>query len=119
MNGMQKKTSRYTVRIDGYTRFCLSAIVVLLAVLIVGLWAEGPVSSVPDAAGAAKVLPSRSTLNLLDARSQRAAMLSAAQETNRKLGKIIDLLKSGDIRVSVVDADKEKKVIGNGNVPKK
>ena len=121
MNDMQEKTGGFTVRIDGYTRFCLSAIVVLLTVLIIGLWAEGPIPGIPDADGAIVKAPrsGSSTLNLLDARSQRAAMLNAARETNRKLDKIVDLLKSGNIRVSIVEAGKEKKAANDVHKPPK
>ena len=111
MNGKQERTGSNTVRIDGYTRFCLSAIVVLLAVLIVGLWAEGPISPIPDAVGAsaAKTPP-----NVLpNAGAQRLAMIKAIGATNDKLDKIIVLLKSGEIRVGLVEEGEEKKVSGN------
>ncbi len=121
MNLTQEKKVGCTVRIDGYTRFCLSAIMVLLAVLIIGLWAEGPISGVPDAAGAgAREASSGRHTILLDARAQRVAMLKAAQETNKKLDKIVDLLKSGNIRVSLVEPGKGKKVANNvRKLPKK
>ena len=118
MNLTQEKTGGFTVRIDGYTRFCLSAIVVLLAVLIIGLWAEGPISPVPDAAGA-DVSKTPSGI-LPNAGAQRLAMIKAIGATNDKLDKIINLLKSGNIRVCLVEADKEKKVPGNVHkLPKK
>ncbi len=108
MNAMNERTEVRTVRIDGYTRFCLSAIVVLLAILIVGLWAEGPISPIPDAAGAGV---SKSPSGILpNAGAQRMDMIKAIGVTNNKLDKIVDLLKSGDTRVSIVDAEKEKKV---------
>jgi hypothetical protein len=121
MNDYRKTAEVATVHVDGYTRFCLSAIVVLLTVLIVGLWANGPVSDVSDASAAVKSPKSgSSTLNLLDARAQRVGTLKAAQKTNRQLDKIITLLKSGDIRVSIADAGKKKEEPKNARkLPKK
>lgn len=121
MNDYKKPAEITTVHIDGYTRFCLSAIVVLLTVLIVGLWANGPASDVSDASAAAKApKSSSSTLNLLDARAQRVGTLKAAQKTNKQLDQIIALLKSGEIRVSVAEAGKKKEGLKNARkLPKK
>ncbi|MDY7009238.1 MAG: hypothetical protein SVV80_00595 [Planctomycetota bacterium] len=118
MNGTRERTGGGTVKIDGYTRFCLSAIVVLLAILIVGLWAEGPISPIPDAAGAgvAKTPPDV----LPNAGAQRLAMIKAIGATNDKLDKIIDLLKSGEIRVGLVEEGKGDKAPDNVHkLPKK
>ncbi len=117
MNAMNERTEGRTVRIDGYTRFCLSAIVVLLAILIVGLWAEGPISPIPDAAGA-NVSKTPSGI-LPNAGAQRMDMIKAIGVTNDKLDKIISLLKSGNIRVSLVEAGKEKKVSDDVREPPK
>ena len=38
---MRKQNDDMRVRVDGYTLWCLSAIAVLLAVLIIGLWGPG------------------------------------------------------------------------------
>ncbi len=121
MNDYKKAAEITTVHIDGYTRFCLSAIVVLLTVLIIGLWANGPASDVSDASAAAKApKSSSSTLNLLDARAQRVGTLKAAQKTNKQLDKIIALLKSGEIRVSIADEGKKKEAPKNvRKLPKK
>ena len=121
MNDYKKPADVTTVHIDGYTRFCLSAIVVLLTILIVGLWANGPASDVSDASAAAKESKSgRSTLNLIDARAQRVGTLKAAQKTNKQLDKIIALLKSGEIRVSIAGEGKEKEGLKNARKrPKK
>ena len=115
MNDYKKPADVTTVHVDGYTRFCLSAIVVLLTVLIVGLWANGPASDVSDASAAAKssARSGRSTLNLIDARAQRVGTLKAAQKTNKQLDKIITLLKSGEIRVSIAGEGKEKEGLKN------
>ena len=95
-----------TISIDGYTRFCLTAITVLLTVMVIGLWANDPASTVSDAAAAARkpvVLPSDQTI-LPNAGSQRLAILRATRATNEKLDKIVDLLKSGEIRVVLVES---------------
>ena len=43
--------------IDGYTRFCLTAIMVLLTLLVVGLWSDGPALTGPaDESGQEAVL---------------------------------------------------------------
>ena len=117
MNDYKKPAEITTVHIDGYTRFCLSAIVVLLTVLIVGLWANGPASDVSDASAAAKSPKSNSTLNLIDARAQRVGTMKAAQKTNKQLDEIITLLKSGEIRVAISGEGKGKE--GSKNARKR
>jgi hypothetical protein len=79
------------VRVDGYTRFCLTAIAVLLTVLVVGLWAN--FTPAPPAARAGEVF--------VDPVTQRIEMLSAAKETNNKLDDLLKLLKSGDAKFQV------------------
>lgn len=97
---MPQKKGRNTVVVDGYTRFCLTAIVALLTVLIIGLWATGPASltgariaAADPPAGARQILP--------NAGAQRQQMLQAIQAGNQKLQRIADLLASGKVRVMV------------------
>jgi hypothetical protein len=86
--------------VDNYTRFCLTAIAALLTVLIVMLWVQG-VPSAPSAR--AGDLP-------FDAAANRQAATDAAKETNQKLSDLLDLLKSGQVKVQVVqDGDKHGK----------
>ena len=80
-----------TVRVDGYTRVCLTVIAVLLTVLIVGLWADGPGRS--DEARAAEPF--------LDSSAQRAALLKSQDKTNSKLTELIGLLKSGKAKFTL------------------
>jgi len=96
--------NRATVVVDGYTRFCLTAIVVLLTLLIVGLWAGEPLPTGADSAVAAdrSVLP--------NAGAQRIEMIEAIQGTNRKLDQIMTLLQSGKVRVTLVEAKPAKEV---------
>jgi hypothetical protein len=87
-----KKQERIAVALDGPTRICLWAIAALLTVLAVGLWAEAPVASNATAAEQPRGF---------DAASQRQAILEAQQETNRKLGELIDVLRSGQMKVQL------------------
>ena len=90
------------VKVDGYTRFCLGAIAVLLTVLVIGLWADGTWSSRVTAAD-----------GFMDAGAQRVQMIKVMEEQNTKLGELITLLKSGQAKVQVVDA--EGKPTGGAN----
>ncbi len=86
-----------TVHVDNYTRVCLTIIAVLLTVAIVGMWADRT-PSVPSA---------RAGELFADAAAGRQAQLDATKETNQKLSDLIDLLKSGQVKVQTVsDADK-------------
>ena len=96
------KRREMRVKVDAYTRVCLGAIAVLLAVLVIGLWAEGTWSSRAAAAD-----------GIMDAGSQRMAMIKVLDEQNTKLGELITLLKNGQAKVQVVDA--EGKPVGGAN----
>jgi hypothetical protein len=78
--------------IDGYTRLCLTAIAVLLTVMVIGLWAHTPGPSEATAAEMPRGF---------DAAGQRRSILEAQQETNKKLGELIELLRSGQAKVQV------------------
>ena len=94
---MKSQRLQRQVSVDGYTRFCLGAIVVLLTVLIIGLWADG----VPLARNAAAAEPMRyqprSALEITD-------MVRTQEQTNEKLDQIIRLLESGTAKGQVVQA---------------
>jgi len=81
------------VRVDGYTRMCLTAIAILLTVLIIGLWAR---ETPPP--GAAHAVPP-----VLDPSAQRASITESQDQTNLKLDQLMDLLKSGQVKVQVVE----------------
>jgi len=86
--------------VDAYTRVCLTAIAVLLTVLIVGLWADhAPIAGQAHAKGA-----------FVDSgmQSQLVAMVKAQQKTTAKLDQLIGVLKSGQVKVHVVNADARK-----------
>ncbi len=89
MNNKEQK--KMTVRVDGYTRVCLTAIAVLLTALVIGLWAEIPAS-----------VDARAAEPFLNTSAQREETKKAIDGTNDRLDKIIDLLKSGEIKVQMV-----------------
>jgi hypothetical protein len=86
------------VRTDLYTRFCLTAIAVLLTALVLTLWCELPSGS-PAATAAEPPF---------DAAAQRADMVKAADRTNAKLDELIALLRSGEAKVQVLNAEAKK-----------
>ena len=101
-----RKANYENVRVDGYTRVCLTAIAVLLTVLVIGLWADltGPVR---EARAESKFRDSKAQKALTEGRwgtssAPQQAIARAQQESNLKLDELIKLLKSGEIRVRVV-----------------
>jgi len=88
---MNDKGHNVTVRVDGYTRVCLTAIAVLLTAIVIGLWTE-----IPDPSGAGAAEP------FLNTGAQRADIKKVQEETNNKLDKLITLLKSGEVKVQMV-----------------
>jgi hypothetical protein len=96
--GKERKTManqpNMQVRVDGYTRVCLTAIAVLLTVLICGLWAQR--SPTPQQAQAAQVF-ANSSARLDD-------VVNAQTTTTQKLTELISLMKSGQVKVQVIEA---------------
>ena len=97
---MVRHNRKVQVRVDTYTRVCLTVITVLLTVLIAGLWAEGvptgELASARPPAGRDAKKP------LWDSVSQREALVKEMQQVNRKLEELKALLKSGEAKVTVV-----------------
>ena len=98
---MCREKERIQVRVDAYTRVCLTAIAILLTVLVIGLWTEmpGPTKPVQADPAASKVF--------LDSSAQRKSMIEHQKETNSKLSEIATLLRSGNVKVQVVGAPQE------------
>ena len=94
---MLQQSQKVTVKVDGYTRFCLTAIAILLTVLVIGLWADG-VRPLGEARAAEK---------FLDTGAQRQEMVAAQERVNAKLTELVELLKSGQAKVQIV-ADARK-----------
>lgn len=100
---MQAQAQPSKIMVDGYTRFCLTAIAVLLTVLIVGLWAEGPD---PDRAAAAGARPAEGQAKgIPDSGAQRMAMIRELQTVNGKLDKLVGLLEGGKLQVIVANLE--------------
>jgi hypothetical protein len=89
---------------DVYTRFCLGAILVLLAALTVGVWAQQDV--LPSATAAA---PGEGSAEkpFGDAAGWRDATIKGQADMNSRLDELIRLLKSGEVKVQVADAPKK------------
>jgi len=94
------------------SRGLLLACVALLAVLAIGIWASGTLSHAAAPAETGRELR-------FNASTQRMKTLEAINTTNRKLDKLISLLESGKVRVSVIEL-KEAKAKGDvKTTPKK
>jgi len=91
------------VRVDSYTRFCLTVIAILMTVLIIGLWAEMP--NPASEAGAQERYQPRSTLDISE-------LLAVQRETNAKLERLIGLFQNGTAKVQVVSG-----AIPSGTMP--
>ncbi len=91
---MDNRVRNIHLWVDGYTRFCLTAIVVLMTIMIVGLWAER--SPTGDMANAAERYQRQSVLGLSD-------MVRVQERTIAKLDEIQKLLESGNVKVQVVE----------------
>jgi hypothetical protein len=119
MNGKTK----VEIRVDTYTRVCLTVIAVLLMVTVLGLWcqavpsvsslaAAGPAAGAGIGAGTA----SGTEGSFGDTNVRIAAQLEAIRLTNTKLDEIIKLLSGGQVKVQVV---KDERAGGaNGQQPK-
>lgn len=84
------------VTVDGYTRMVLTAITVLLTILAVGLWYESP--STLESAQA----------KIPDQGMQLQVMIDLQMQTNQRLAQIQAALLSGNVKVQVVEKDKDK-----------
>ena len=96
---MRAEHQEMQVKVDGYTRLCLTAIALLLTVLVIGLWADGV--PVADRADAAEMF--------LNSSAQRKALIKAQEQTNAKLDELIKVLKGGEVKVKLVGGDASSK----------
>jgi len=94
---MQSNRNVTVVRVDGYTRVCLTVIAVLLSVLIVGLWAEGP--SADRAYGQVR----SKTTPFVNAGEQRERTIKAVETNTAKLDSLIRLFETGKAKVQVAE----------------
>lgn len=86
------------VRMDRYTRVCLTVIAVLLTVLIMGLWAD----QTPDPPRADAAKP------FADSGAQRKVTQDIQMQTNEKLDELGRLLKSGEVKVQIVEGAEKR-----------
>ncbi len=95
---MGKIRRNVEIRVDVYTRCCLTVIAVLLSVLIVALWAQPlPVS------GQAVAAPGG---GIPDSGRQRETMIKELKKNTTKLEDLTKLFQSGKAKVQVVQDDK-------------
>jgi hypothetical protein len=100
------------VRVDAYTRVCLTAIAVLLAVTVLGLWSQCAPGPIPAQAGVT------GTDGFGDTNARIAAQLDEARKTNAKLDEIAKLLSSGQVKVQVMKDKDDKSGGANAQQPK-
>ena len=86
-----------TVTVDGYTRFLLTVIAVLLAVVAVGLWFEAP-SALPTAQAKADGLAEQMNPGL-----QLNQMVKNSEKLNASLAELNKLMVSGAVKVQVIE----------------
>ena len=103
---MQDKN--YTpVRVDWYTRLCLTAIAILLTLLIVGLWAENFSLTDDAAAKEAKYRDDKAKTAFYEGRwgttSAPGKIAAVQKETNQKLDELVTLFKTGKAKVLVTN----------------
>jgi hypothetical protein len=84
------------VKIDAYTRACLTVLAVLLTVVVLGLWAN----HAPQADSASAAEP-----RIYGPTKQRENLIKAQKATNDKLDEILRFLKSGKLTVHVAEKD--------------
>ena len=106
---MQNDRQKVQVRVDRYTRTCLTAIAILLTVLIAGLWAER--ARVADQADAGEVL--------FDSGAQREDMVIVQRKTNAKLDELIKVLRSGEVKVQLIEPTGPGSGAKNNALPEK
>lgn len=107
-----------TVKVDAYTRTCLSIIAVLLTVLIVGLWAD----AWPDRSAEAANPAAARTDVFKGSVAGRDDLLKVSQGISTKLDRIMNLLRSGQVKVQVQEgaspAGKGRAVGGKNVAPR-
>ena len=115
---MKSTDQDITVKVDAYTRVCLSVIAVLLTVLIVGLWADVWPERTAQAA-----IPVGTKANVFKGSAVgRDDLVRVSQGISTKLDRLMVLLKSGQVKVQVKEgspAGKGGAVGGKSVVPKK
>lgn len=86
-----------TVTVDKYTRLVLTAIVILLSLLVVGMW--------HDLGGVATPAQAR----VLDSAQQTQMLIQEMEKVNASLADLKQLLQSGKVKVQIAEASPAKK----------
>ncbi len=97
---MDTGPKRIDLKVDTYTRVCLTVIAGLLTVLIVGLWAEAPPTGPEARAALGTGIP--------DSGQQRQRIIKELQSNGEKLDRLIALLKNGQAKVQIAEDPKSK-----------
>ena len=104
---MNDKPDRVVVRVDAYTRACLTVIAVLLTVLIVGLWAEGVPAARHASAAPAPAGAQPAPMGIPDAGGQRDKLVKEMERATAKLDRLVSLFETGKAKVQVSAEGKE------------
>ena len=99
---MSEKKNTLPVRMDDYTRLCLTAITVLLTVLIIALWADHTPSPQPASAANGGLFKDTSP------QSQLVGLRKAQEKTSAKVDELTRLFRSGKAKVRIVESGKAK-----------
>jgi len=94
---METKRQTLRVRVDWYTRTCLTAIAVLLTVLVIGLWADHAPRG-PEAQAAKPFVESGTQVQIVQ-------LVRAQDRTTAKISELIALLRSGQVKVDLVGGE--------------
>ena len=100
---MTNHAGKFEIRVDTYTRACLTVIAVLLTVVIVGLWAQDAPNS-QQALGAAAA--ARPPAGIPDSGQQREQLIREVSLLGGKLDRLTQLFESGQAKVQVTDTGK-------------
>ena len=94
---MRDNGEKLPVRTDAYVRVCLTAIAVLLAVLVVGLWGDHAPPAVAAPAARGPFLDSSTQTQLVE-------LVRAQEKTTAKLDELLRLFKSGRVKVQLAES---------------
>lgn len=115
-----KENNDIIARVDGYTRFCLTAITVLLGLLVIGLWADPVAFTTRTLAADPGYRDTEAQRAVQEGRwgtSSAPNKLAAVQaKTNEKLDELIGLFTGGKAKVQIVEGSTAGR--GGSNVRK-
>jgi len=89
---MKRERRKVRMVVDDYTRLCLTAVVALLAVLVLGLWVE---RGSPCGAADGKT-------PFLDSAADRKEIAKTLEDSNAKMDELISLFKTGQAKVQIM-----------------